>query len=149
MRERVPDRSVSSGCHACVEDLCTGNSLELSRGLTASDASESGGELTFASNLTHASEEEARRLEMEPVAWGRDKIMFIAVNDEAGSTRMDFQGLGLEVLSSALVLIMCDNRWACYAATTGGLLPDNLQKQLHGEWLEARVMLLYEAVPVH
>eukprot|EP00971_Amphidinium_carterae_P273871 5435568-Amphidinium_carterae.1 len=32
---------------------------------------------------------------------------------------------------------------------TGGLLPGHLQRQLHAEWLQARAMLVSEAVPAH
>eukprot|EP00971_Amphidinium_carterae_P352311 6492539-Amphidinium_carterae.1 len=65
--------------------------------VTASDASETGGGLTFASELTSAGKQEVEALEATPIAWGRDRLMLITLNDEVGTVRMAFHKLGLEV----------------------------------------------------
>eukprot|EP00971_Amphidinium_carterae_P053508 1054168-Amphidinium_carterae.1 len=41
--------------------------------------------------------EEVLRLERTPIAWGRDRILLITVNDEVGTARMSLHRLGLEV----------------------------------------------------
>eukprot|EP00971_Amphidinium_carterae_P348898 6490729-Amphidinium_carterae.1 len=70
---------------------------QLSDLVSASDASETGGGLTVASQLTHLGEQEVKLLEETPVAWGRDEIMVITLNDEVGSVRRAFHRVGLEV----------------------------------------------------